>query len=121
MIAWLVLAVIVIAAWPWTALVFAAVLVLGVAVSRLARPRPQLTYHRSPRFASQLQREIIYHQYGGQCAHCGRQTRLVPYDCPDQAEIDHIRPWSRGGETTLDNLQLLCQTCNQAKSNRYVG
>lgn len=31
--------------------------------------------------------------------------------------IDHIVPWSEGGETTIDNLQTLCQDCNFGKSN----
>lgn len=32
-------------------------------------------------------------------------------------EADHIIPWSRGGTTTWDNLQLLCRSCNRAKYN----
>lgn len=31
--------------------------------------------------------------------------------------IDHIKPWSKGGVTELDNLQTLCQNCNLGKSN----
>jgi hypothetical protein len=32
-------------------------------------------------------------------------------------EVDHIVPWSKGGETEFDNLQTLCSACNQGKSN----
>ena len=32
-------------------------------------------------------------------------------------EVDHIHPWSKGGETVMENLQLLCSRCNQGKSN----
>ena len=30
-------------------------------------------------------------------------------------EKDHITPWSKGGRTIVDNLQLLCKTHNAAK------
>jgi hypothetical protein len=31
--------------------------------------------------------------------------------------VDHIHPWSEGGETVLENLQTLCSKCNLGKSN----
>lgn len=31
--------------------------------------------------------------------------------------IDHIKPWSKGGETEISNLQTLCERCNLGKSN----
>lgn len=32
-------------------------------------------------------------------------------------QADHIIPWTRGGLTTWENLQLLCRACNLAKYN----
>ncbi|MGE4613767.1 MAG: HNH endonuclease signature motif containing protein, partial [Planctomycetota bacterium] len=42
----------------------------------------------------------------------GHSKRSVPI------HVDHIVPLSKGGETTLDNLQVLCIDCNLGKGNR---
>lgn len=48
------------------------------------------------------------------CTKCGR----APASNPGLVlEIDHIHPWSKGGETILSNLQTLCYDCNRGKSN----
>lgn len=31
---------------------------------------------------------------------------------------DHVTAWSKGGETSLENCQMLCRTHNRAKGNR---
>ncbi|MBI2710174.1 MAG: HNH endonuclease, partial [Actinobacteria bacterium] len=36
-------------------------------------------------------------------------------------EIDHRRPWSRGGQTALHNLQWLCTTDHATKSRHEQG
>lgn len=52
------------------------------------------------------------------CQECGYHEMLVtrPW-LPDMSnlECDHIIPLARGGETTMDNLQTLCQECNRQK------
>lgn len=43
----------------------------------------------------------------GKCRNCG-STRAL--------EFDHIKPFALGGQSKLENLQLLCRNCNQRKS-----
>lgn len=51
------------------------------------------------------------------CCLCGAS----PAKNPDvELHIDHIIPWSKGGETVLDNLQTLCSKCNLGKSDLPV-
>ena len=50
----------------------------------------------------------------------GNRCRLCGVECNDglhNIHFDHIIPWSKGGETTLENLQVLCNDCNLAKGN----
>jgi hypothetical protein len=35
--------------------------------------------------------------------------------------IDHIKPWSKGGRTALENAALMCHAHNAAKGNKYSG
>lgn len=43
------------------------------------------------------------------CWFCGRHVT------ESSAHIDHIKPWSRGGRTKLDNLKTACRNCNLLK------
>lgn len=55
--------------------------------------------------------DAVYRRDGGRCVYCGSTENL---------QLDHIIPFSKGGATTLENLQLLCQKCNLGKSN-HIG
>ncbi len=36
---------------------------------------------------------------------------------PSSPEADHIVPHSRGGNDSLENIQIICRKCNQKKGN----
>ena len=48
------------------------------------------------------------------CVFCGASPAK---DSSVELHIDHIIPWSKGGETVIDNLQTLCSKCNLGKSD----
>lgn len=49
--------------------------------------------------------------YGYRCLCCGSRRHL---------QLDHIRPVSKGGKTELDNLQFLCEVCNEKKGDQII-
>ncbi|MER2514411.1 MAG: HNH endonuclease [Nitrosomonas ureae] len=51
------------------------------------------------------------------CCACGASPSIT---LGVALEIDHIKPWSKGDETVIENLQTLCTSCNQGKTN-YDG
>ncbi len=51
------------------------------------------------------------------CCFCGASPTKDP---SVTLHIDHIVPWSKGGKTSLDNLQTLCSKCNLGKSDLVI-
>lgn len=52
------------------------------------------------------------------CQMCGASPSKNPNV---QLHADHIKPWSRGGETVIENLRTLCLKCNIGKSDLHEG
>lgn len=64
-------------------------------------------YRKSP-IPSEL-RWQVFRRDSFTCKGCGLQAHL---------EADHVIPESKGGPTTLENLQTLCRDCNRRKGDR---
>ncbi len=56
---------------------------------------------------------------GNKCVFCGKETTRKPG--PDQSNIDHSIPKSRGDDNTIDNAQNTCRTCNLDKGTQTTG
>ncbi len=68
---------------------------------------------KAKRFATKQQKALLCVMQECSCAHCG--ATLASW------EADHIVEWSRGGGTTTNNLQLLCQTCHKTKTRSFLA
>ena len=61
-------------------------------------------------------RYAVMHRAGFKCQCCG----VKPSKSNDIVlHVDHVVPFSCGGSNESDNLQVLCASCNIAKSNFY--
>ena len=59
----------------------------------------------------EAQRQVIYRKDRGICQKCGKKCDWNDY------EADHILPWNRGGQTVIENGQVLCGSCNSSKGD----
>jgi 5-methylcytosine-specific restriction endonuclease McrA len=54
------------------------------------------------------------------CSHCGvAMTQSYPVK-PTQKTIDHNVPLSRGGKHVIENVSIMCLSCNSAKQDRTI-
>lgn len=51
---------------------------------------------------------------GFSCQNCGRSPAKT---AGVELHVDHIIPWSKGGDTTIENLKTLCSGCNLGKGD----
>ena len=63
------------------------------------------------------QRRTVMERAQGCCEYCRSQTRFAM----QSFSTEHIVPRSQDGETTLSNLALACQGCNNHKHTKTVG
>ena len=69
---------------------------------------------RSTRVISDKLRYQVSKRDSFKCCACGASPAK---DTSVELHIDHIVPWSKGGETVLGNLQTLCSRCNLGKGD----
>ena len=56
---------------------------------------------------------VAYENQQGVCPICNGRFAF------EEMRGDHIKPWSKGGKTNLENLQMLCADCNARKSDKF--
>lgn len=62
---------------------------------------------------SQHKRLAIYMRDGLSCCYCGDSVELGA-----QLTLDHIKPYSKGGNNHESNLVTCCHKCNSSRGNR---
>ncbi len=67
--------------------------------------------HKTKRNISLRLKVQVLMKDGNKCKLCGITVT------GEDIHFDHIKPWSKGGETVLENLQVLCAAHNLAKGN----
>lgn len=70
--------------------------------------------NRTPRQINWRLRATVLIKDNCICRMCGTSPAK---DSSVVLHVDHVKPWSKGGETELGNLQTLCSVCNIGKSN----
>lgn len=76
---------------------------------KIAAPRKRSVIQ--PKSQAQIRREV-FQKADTQCENCGSSHAL---------EIDHIQPRALGGNSSAENLRLLCRSCNQRAAIKKFG
>jgi hypothetical protein len=74
-------------------------------------PAPEPRSH-NPRYVSKKTAHLVWQRDGLKCTKCGGTRNL---------NIDHIQPVARGGQSNIDNLRVLCFSCNQREAIKEFG
>ena len=72
--------------------------------------------HKTKREISERMRFRILLRDGFSCRKCGKSPMK---EIGVELYVDHILPWSKGGETVEENLETKCLKCNLGKGNAF--
>jgi hypothetical protein len=79
--------------------------------------KPTKIEHKTKREISDRLRFKVLMRDGFTCRKCGRSPIK---DLTVELHVDHIIPWSKGGETIPENLERKCEKCNLGKGNEFT-
>jgi 5-methylcytosine-specific restriction endonuclease McrA len=87
---------------------------IGVVGGAMRVPRVLLlvAYERVPKRHVRFSRFNIYARDHNTCQYCGRRLPRT------ELNLDHVKPRSRGGLSTWDNIVCSCHSCNRRKGGR---
>lgn len=71
-------------------------------------------FHKTKRDINLRLRFKVLQRDNFKCCACGASPAK---DSSVVLHVDHIKPWAKGGETEISNLQTLCTKCNWGKSS----
>ena len=86
-------------------------------VSDVAEAEEQTIRHKTKREINLRLRFKVMARDHFKCCKCGKSPATDPSVV---LHIDHIYPYSKGGETIMENLQTLCSDCNLGKSDLVI-
>ena len=76
--------------------------------------KPLLIKTDERRFFTETQKQFIWHRHENKiCSICNKKVEKY-----EDYEPDHIKPWSKGGLTTIENGQISHCSCNRSKKDR---
>ena len=80
-------------------------------ISEVAQEKEIIFKHKTKRNPSERLKVQVLMRDGNKCRLCGITVT------GENIHFDHILAWSKGGETVLENIQVLCALHNLAKGN----